>query len=323
MANFNPKVKEDAFIWTDNEVELLLECVKVFASDCLFEGKDWEGIKSKYDKIRGLFRERYPKVNNNECEIDEEFPKSLPLDTITKERIAAKVKNLRKNYKKAVDLGKRSGGGRIVMTYYDLCNDIWAGAPATRSIEGGIDSSIPAFSNEESQFDGPCESSDATTLDTEENSGEESSSSADTALIPKTPKNVVQQSGRREKIEKFLSDQRERKMAPKISIESQQLNCLKEDLALKRKVSEQGEAIEKEFLAEAKKNDNNNGANGKCHVKLFPNDADNAANTSPATSFCISKPPYRCCQVISNMLIVYFTKIVKGKTSQYGSWDVS
>ena len=76
---------------------------------------------------------------------------------------------------------------------------------------------------------------------------------ASTPLItPKTPKKV-QQSGRREKIEKFLSDQREKKMATKISIESQQLNCLKEDLALKRKFAEQEEAIEKELLAESKK----------------------------------------------------------------------
>ena len=100
-AKINAKGKEDEFVWTDNEVELLLECVKLFESDSLFEGKDWEGIKSKYDRIRGLFTERYQKVNN-ECDIDEEFPKSLTLDTITKERIAAKVKNLRKNYKKEV-----------------------------------------------------------------------------------------------------------------------------------------------------------------------------------------------------------------------------
>ena len=134
-AKSSCKGKEETFTWTDSEVELLLECVKSFAADCRFEGKDWEGIKSKYDKIRSLFAERYPKVNC-EVEIDEEFPKSLSLDTITKERIAAKVKNLRKNYKKAVDLGKKSGGGRIVMTYYDICNELWASAPATRSIDG-------------------------------------------------------------------------------------------------------------------------------------------------------------------------------------------
>ena len=31
---------------------------------CLYEGKDWEGIKSKYDKIRVIFVERYPKADD-------------------------------------------------------------------------------------------------------------------------------------------------------------------------------------------------------------------------------------------------------------------
>ena len=44
------------FIWTDAEIELLLEAVKVFAATCLFElGNDWEGVKVKYDKIKEIF----------------------------------------------------------------------------------------------------------------------------------------------------------------------------------------------------------------------------------------------------------------------------
>ena len=34
------KAKEVTFIWTDAEIELLLEAVKVFSATCLFEGKD-------------------------------------------------------------------------------------------------------------------------------------------------------------------------------------------------------------------------------------------------------------------------------------------
>ena len=51
--------KEEIFVWTDAEVELLLEVVKAFASDCLFDGLDWEGCKAKYEKIRKMFIERY------------------------------------------------------------------------------------------------------------------------------------------------------------------------------------------------------------------------------------------------------------------------
>ncbi len=128
----------DSFCWTDSEIELLLECAKVFASECIFEGKDCEGIKSKYEKIREIFVDGYPvsKRDNNE---NEDFPKSSSLNEVTKERIASKIKGIRQKFKKACDQKKRSGGGRVVMTYYDLCVDIWAGAPATHSMEGKCD----------------------------------------------------------------------------------------------------------------------------------------------------------------------------------------
>ena len=92
-------------------------------------------MKSKYEKISKIFVERYPKIKDGDVP-DEEYPRSNKLEDITKERISSKLKAIRKNYKKAVDCGKRSGGGRVVMTFYDLCHDIWAGAPSTNSIEG-------------------------------------------------------------------------------------------------------------------------------------------------------------------------------------------
>ena len=73
------KTTEDIFAWTDHEIELLLETVKAYSWQCSYEGKNWESIKSKYDKIKELFIERYPK------ESGEEFPKLSVLDSITKE----------------------------------------------------------------------------------------------------------------------------------------------------------------------------------------------------------------------------------------------
>ena len=125
------KSQKEIFTWTNSEIEPILEAVKVFSTNCSFEGKDWESVKSKYDEIRQLFAERYP--NSPEEIISEEYPKFQSLETIKKDIIAAKLKSIRKNYKKAVDKGNRSGGGRVVMTFYDLCQDIWAGAPATTS----------------------------------------------------------------------------------------------------------------------------------------------------------------------------------------------
>lgn len=40
-------------------------------------------------------------------------------------------------YRKAVDEGRRSGGGKIVAMFYDLCNKLWASCPAVTSISNG------------------------------------------------------------------------------------------------------------------------------------------------------------------------------------------
>ena len=48
-----------SFEWITSEVELLLETVKTYAADFILAGKDWEGVKPKYDKILPLYVERY------------------------------------------------------------------------------------------------------------------------------------------------------------------------------------------------------------------------------------------------------------------------
>ena len=60
-----------------------------------------------------------------------------------KEPVSAKLKSIRTHIKKAVDTGKRSGGGRIICTFYELCERIWGGCPAVNSISDGIDTSNP------------------------------------------------------------------------------------------------------------------------------------------------------------------------------------
>ena len=116
------------FTWKNGEVELLLEAVKGFASECHYKGIDWESVKVKYDKITNIFIKRYPKVKDDEPPNDE-YPNSKSLTKITKRRVSAKLKAIRQKYKKAVELG------RIVMIFYDLCHDIWEGALSTTSIQ--------------------------------------------------------------------------------------------------------------------------------------------------------------------------------------------
>ena len=39
-----------------------------------------------------------------------------------------------------MDSGRRSGHGRVVLLYYELCEQVWGGNPATEQIEGGLES---------------------------------------------------------------------------------------------------------------------------------------------------------------------------------------
>ena len=50
--------------------------------------------------------------------------------SLNKDCITAKLTSIRTGFKKAADVGKKSGGGRVVFTIYDLCVNLWGGSPA-------------------------------------------------------------------------------------------------------------------------------------------------------------------------------------------------
>ena len=47
-----------------------------------------------------------------------------------------KLENIHMKYQKAVDANKRSGHGRVVLIFYELCEKIVGGSPATTQIQG-------------------------------------------------------------------------------------------------------------------------------------------------------------------------------------------
>ena len=123
------KKDDPTFSWTDKEVELLPESVKIFKKNMEAEGVERESLRTKYDKIMEIVHKNYPKTGNiEEC-----------IQELHKACITSKVKKVHSDYKKAADLGKRSGGRRTIMTFSDLCQDIWAGSPATTSLSSGFD----------------------------------------------------------------------------------------------------------------------------------------------------------------------------------------
>ena len=59
---------------------------------------------------------------------------------LTKAILTTKLKNIRTKYRKAVDAGKKSGYGRVILIFNELCEKIWGGSPATTQIQGGVES---------------------------------------------------------------------------------------------------------------------------------------------------------------------------------------
>ena len=80
----------------------------------------------------------------------EKFPNK---STITKERITAKLKSIRTGFKKASDAGQKSGDGRVVFMFYDLCENLWGGSPAVTSLSFGVETSSNHNQSEENVFD--------------------------------------------------------------------------------------------------------------------------------------------------------------------------
>ena len=128
------KDKKKEFTWTDDKVELLLNVANDFKVSKAAESVDWESVKSKYSDIRDLLVDALP---------DEITPGSFPYkkEEITKQVVTSKLKAIRLKFRQAVDSGKRSGHGHVVMLFYELCERLWGGCPATEQIKGRIESS--------------------------------------------------------------------------------------------------------------------------------------------------------------------------------------
>ena len=78
-------------------------------------------------------KENYP------SDLTEGYPNVGKTDVFTKERLLRKLKCIKLSFRKAVDSGRRSGGGSVVMALYDECYEVWAGSPAVESLDQGIE----------------------------------------------------------------------------------------------------------------------------------------------------------------------------------------
>ena len=131
------KSKADNFVWSDDEVQLPLEVTNDYKVSKAAKNIDWDSCQSKYTDILELYREHYPSSQEESAEIEKEYPHKK--EEITKAILTSKLKNIRLKFRQAIDSGKRSGHGRVVLLYFEICESIWGGSPATSTILSGIE----------------------------------------------------------------------------------------------------------------------------------------------------------------------------------------
>ena len=124
------KTKEQAFVWTDDETELLLKVTLEYKVAKAAESVDWESIRSKYQDILSRLKVQMPSDPEEAKRLNKDYPA------------------IRLKYRQAVDSGRKSGHGRVVLMYFELCEKIWGGSPATEQMQGGVETTdlgeIPA-----------------------------------------------------------------------------------------------------------------------------------------------------------------------------------
>ena len=155
----------------------------------------------------------------------------------TKARVVAKIKGIRLKYRRAVDSGRRSGGGRVVATFYEACESIWGGCPAVEAINGGIESSLPATDDPQNIEEADGEKDDYPLgLDEDDQADEQIAIELSNDSNPNKRRSLVD----------HLKEQRNSKLKKKIPTDKQMLDVAKEDVFVKKDFLTQMKSTDKD-----------------------------------------------------------------------------
>uniref|UniRef100_UPI003AAD429B uncharacterized protein n=1 Tax=Centroberyx gerrardi TaxID=166262 RepID=UPI003AAD429B len=216
----------DFFAWTDDEAELLLKVTHEYKAVKAAENIDWESSQSKYGDIFERYREHYPSPEEAMA-MGKEYPHKK--HEITKGQLTTKLKAIRIKYRQAVDSGRKSGHGRVVLLYFELCESIWGGSPATHAISEGIETGDVAVEAVESIASLP-------------DTGSSSLPGGDGVAEDAVSAEMV--ANRRQRLDATLSGYRREKLKRKLSTHS----VAQEDLDIKRRLLQRLEATDDEFV---------------------------------------------------------------------------
>lgn len=239
------KSKADFFMWTDDEVELLLKVTNEYKDPKTMENIDWESSQNKYTDILEAYKDQYPSTAEDAQELGKEYPHKM--EELTKAILTTKLKSIRLKYRHAVDSGRRSGHGRVVLLYLELCDQIWGGSPATTIMPSGIETTEIDEGTNSHSSDQPDQSRNSpsstsvSTFDPDSPDGLDQSMDEGSTL----PAKVVKE--RRDLLSSKLAGYKKEKLKRKLPKDSLLLNCAQEELKIKKQLLERMESTDREY----------------------------------------------------------------------------
>ena len=235
----------NSFIWTDDEVELLLKVTMEYKTSRAIENVDWESCQNKYGDIYKLFLDQYP-TPENAVAIEKDFPHKT--EQITQSSLTSKLKVIRIKFRQAIDSGRKSGHGRVVLLYFELCEEIWGGSPATTTIADGVETTDVDSENCESSCSPESAQTDRSSPELESVDGPESDAGiTDNSSTPglSSLKGTVKE--RRDLLNARLKGYKGEKMKRKLPVDSQLLSVSQEELEIKKQLLEKMENMDKAY----------------------------------------------------------------------------
>ena len=191
-----------------------------------------------------MLHEQYPSSEDAE-EIGKDYPHSK--EEITKGVVTTKLKAIRQKYRAAVDSGRKSGHGRVVLMFFESCEDIWGGSPATSAIPSGLESVELTTDSEPSYNPGSPESVDSTDAESSVTIQESPEEEKATGNITEKEDRASQIKERRDLLNARLKGHKQEKLKQKLPLDTQLLNVAQEELDIKKQLLERMNNMDTEY----------------------------------------------------------------------------
>ncbi|KAL7381408.1 hypothetical protein ABVT39_005164 [Epinephelus coioides] len=156
-------------------------------------------------------------------------------EDITHAVLTTKFKAVRGKYRGAVDTGRRSGHGRVVLLYFEKCEQVWGGSPATTTLPTGVKTDDLEHSPRAScQASSTSDEIDASVVSEVDVEGDPD----DGSVAPPVNERTALLNAK-------LRGHRQERLKKRLSAEAQQQNAIEEDQRIKRQLLNVIEASEK------------------------------------------------------------------------------